>query len=288
LHNHDVRFQVHPVDPPAEPLLWVTGLGHYHSAADYAHAHPRGTLDNLVFVTLGGSGRYRIGRRAFTDGPGRVTFMPVIDGAMDWRTGEAPWEFCWIALRGDQPLRWASQFGLDVPLVAAAIGDERARELARAFDRRISAGSPMTERDRMVFQRESFLLFHAVIDAVTSTTRPASEPQINGRGLISVLEDYLARPNPTPDRVQDLARRLGVRAEHVSRTMKELTGLPPKEHFMRHRIRQAEDLLRSTDLGMAEIGAQIGYPDPYHFSRLFRARTGMTPTAYRRRYRGLA
>jgi AraC family transcriptional regulator, arabinose operon regulatory protein len=39
--------------------------------------------------------------------------------------------------------------------------------------------------------------------------------------------------------------------------------------------------LTSTNLLLAEIGAKVGIPDVSYLSKLFKASTGLSPTAYR-------
>ena len=47
----------------------------------------------------------------------------------------------------------------------------------------------------------------------------------------------------------------------------------------------AKQLLEITDLNIETILGEVGYSDASSFSRLFLARTGMTPSAYRDRFR---
>jgi AraC-like DNA-binding protein len=43
----------------------------------------------------------------------------------------------------------------------------------------------------------------------------------------------------------------------------------------------AARLLRESDLTVAEIGEQVGWPDPFHFSKMFKSTYAQSPTAYR-------
>jgi AraC-like DNA-binding protein len=42
-------------------------------------------------------------------------------------------------------------------------------------------------------------------------------------------------------------------------------------------------LLLTTDLGVAEIAAEVGYDDAFYFSRQFRAVNGVSPRQFRER-----
>ena len=42
-----------------------------------------------------------------------------------------------------------------------------------------------------------------------------------------------------------------------------------------------------TDAGVDEVGAEIGYEDPAFFRRLFKRKTGLTPSQSRRKFKPL-
>jgi AraC-like DNA-binding protein len=56
------------------------------------------------------------------------------------------------------------------------------------------------------------------------------------------------------------------------------------------RIERARRLLAESDLPIAEVGAEVGYSNQSHFTKIFREATGMTPKAFRdaavKHYRG--
>ena len=49
-------------------------------------------------------------------------------------------------------------------------------------------------------------------------------------------------------------------------------------------MKQAEKLLSESALNVREIAVQVGYLDEKYFSRLFKKKTGLKPTEYRRIY----
>ena len=61
--------------------------------------------------------------------------------------------------------------------------------------------------------------------------------------------------------------------------------MSPTEYLLSRRIQHARRLLTQTTKNIAEIGATIGFYDQSHFTKRFRRVTGMTPFAYRTRFR---
>jgi AraC-like DNA-binding protein len=83
--------------------------------------------------------------------------------------------------------------------------------------------------------------------------------------------------------LEKLASRCYVTPGHFRRLFREGTGLTPLEYINKLRIGLAQQLLLNPDLGIAEIGAQVGLPEANYFARLFKSLVGCSPSAYRKK-----
>jgi len=68
---------------------------------------------------------------------------------------------------------------------------------------------------------------------------------------------------------------------HFSKKFKELTDTSPIQHFINMKIQQACSQLDNTNNTIKQIAENLGYNDPYYFSRLFKKMIGMSPKQYR-------
>ncbi|MDA3129432.1 helix-turn-helix domain-containing protein [Aliibacillus thermotolerans] len=57
------------------------------------------------------------------------------------------------------------------------------------------------------------------------------------------------------------------------------------DYFIQVRIEKATELIKTTDLFISDIAEQVGYQDPYYFSRLYKKYTGISPSAVRRQWK---
>lgn len=80
----------------------------------------------------------------------------------------------------------------------------------------------------------------------------------------------------------ELARAAGLSERQFSRLFARQTGLNFSTFLQNARVEAACDLLSSSNTGIAEIAAAVGYSDLKFFYRLFKRKTGVTPTGYRR------
>lgn len=83
--------------------------------------------------------------------------------------------------------------------------------------------------------------------------------------------------------VAEYARRLAVSPTHLNRIVRQATGRPASELISERMLREARRLLIYTTLSAAEIGYELGFADPAHFSRVFTRGVGTPPRAFRQR-----
>jgi len=67
----------------------------------------------------------------------------------------------------------------------------------------------------------------------------------------------------------------------LHQAFREIMGKAPMQFVRDIRIRSAQLLLAGSDLRVGEIGQRVGYPDPFHFSRTFKASSGLSPSRFR-------
>ena len=83
--------------------------------------------------------------------------------------------------------------------------------------------------------------------------------------------------------LKSAAEHFNFSVPHFSKLIKENTGQNFVEILKNIRLEKACYALEHTDLSIMTICEMIGYPNPEHFSRLFKKEFGMTPGEFRRR-----
>lgn len=86
-------------------------------------------------------------------------------------------------------------------------------------------------------------------------------------------------------RLSDIAVNSGLSVFHFTRLFRGATGQSPHQFLVEQRIRRAKHLLRHSRFSVAEVGEEVGYRNPAHFSRAFRQREGCSPQAWRLSHR---
>jgi AraC-like DNA-binding protein len=81
--------------------------------------------------------------------------------------------------------------------------------------------------------------------------------------------------------LDDLARQVNLSTPHFTRMFRKLFDVSPMQYVLQTRVALACSLLTETSMPLKQIGAAVGCPDPYYFSRLFKKTTDTSPSVYR-------
>jgi len=82
------------------------------------------------------------------------------------------------------------------------------------------------------------------------------------------------------DGIGDLAGRLEVSQEYLTRTFRACTGMTPGKYLNRLRVEHAKLLLRQEGSTVAFVSDACGFSNGNYFARVFRQFTGMNPREY--------
>lgn len=81
--------------------------------------------------------------------------------------------------------------------------------------------------------------------------------------------------------LDEIARRVGLEKSSVCRLFRRFLGMSPYQYLLRQKMNlAAESLLRHGGL-VKEVAEQMGFSDPFHFSRGFKAVHGKSPSRLR-------
>ena len=81
--------------------------------------------------------------------------------------------------------------------------------------------------------------------------------------------------------VDRIARKCGLSLSRFAHLFRDETGRTPQQFIEARRMELARNLLRYSNLSVAEVASACGYEDPFYFSSRFRGTLGKSPRAYR-------
>lgn len=102
-------------------------------------------------------------------------------------------------------------------------------------------------------------------------------PQHKYQEIINYIQE-----NYTSDLSNDLiANKFHYHPDYINKMIYSYTGLTIKQYVIDLRIRKAVELLINTDWPINQVSSFIGYNNTYYFSKIFKKKTGFSPTLFR-------
>ncbi|MDR1482033.1 MAG: response regulator [Synergistaceae bacterium] len=92
------------------------------------------------------------------------------------------------------------------------------------------------------------------------------------------IREHFAEGNVS---LNTVAEFVGLSPNHFSTVFSQETGETFIECLTRVRLRNAEELLKTTSIRSWEIAYRVGYNDPHYFSYVFKKNIGLSPSEYR-------
>lgn len=77
------------------------------------------------------------------------------------------------------------------------------------------------------------------------------------------------------------AKEMNMSANYLGDLLKNETGISAKEHIHSFLIEKAKNKILTSTISISEIAYDFGFEYPQSFNKLFKSKTGLTPTKYR-------
>ncbi len=123
----------------------------------------------------------------------------------------------------------------------------------------------------------------------THELKPSFESELLGKDqhsthddeLIIAVQEWLLNHFQQEIVMTDLANRFGLSTRSLNRRFKQATNTTPKNYLQKLRLEHAKQLLKQSNLVIAEVAGTVGYQDTSYFTELFKKTNSMTPNEYR-------
>ena len=252
-----------------------------------------GTLDLLVISAI-----WRDPRRVLTKHPGLVPFIRRIaeSGAAIAAVGTGSFLLAETGLLKRKAATthwfWFDEFAKRYPEI-----DLRRDQLIVQSNNLYCAGSVNSISDLLVYLMGGFYnpevarrienQFSPEIRQRFRTTQLGSHMlQEHYDEIVMDLQLYMREKLRAPVSTIDFAGRYGLSERTLSRRFQRATGTTPWQFLLTLRMSEAATLLRTTNLSVTQVAAEVGITDSAHSARQFKKTNQLTPTQYRKDGRG--
>lgn len=122
---------------------------------------------------------------------------------------------------------------------------------------------------------------HEVKRSYTSTFLKSSPQNYHDDEVIVEVQEWMHSQYHTRMHLEDIAGKFDISVRSLNRRFRQATGRTPMQYLQQIRLDNAKELLRASNLSIAEVAFNTGFPDSSYFSAQFKKAISMTPKAYR-------
>lgn len=169
--------------------------------------------------------------------------------------------------------------GLVTPYIRLA---ELNQEYMLALFRRIKSEYENDEVTKWEITRG---ILHILINRIESISLPpATSENSKYKRAFKVLNGFrnlVEQHYSTEKHIAFYAAKLHITPNHLSETIREVTGETPVDSIRRRTLLEAKRRLLANEGSIKELAYQLGYDNVSYFIKLFKVETGLTPTEFR-------
>ena len=141
---------------------------------------------------------------------------------------------------------------------------------------RVKPGVTPVELQLLKNRLESFLLAHYG----EGTAQAPSGRRLYKKEQLSRLTRYMKEHLAEKMTLDGLAAAISLSRTALKELCREFCGCGPIDYLISLRVSAAKDLIRTSAMNFTEIAETVGFESLHYFSRVFKARTGLSPSQY--------
>lgn len=261
-----------------QPLVLLDGgiECRYQEKYDY-YNYQREAYGGFLFqYTLSGSGWFEKNKCSWELSAGRGFLVQFPEKSRYYLKldSEIPWEFLYLHFGGAAALPFAEKLEEICQKVFFLKAESAAVRQALNLQNRMIRGKQLLKYEG------GELLYRFLCALLREVEKPSAEKtnSIADRAIEVMETEY-----GILEGVEEVAIRLGVSPEHLSRSFREEKGLAPIHFLNRRRIQAAMNELLDSGAPISKIAERNGFANGNYFSKVFTKYVGMSPGEYRKK-----
>lgn len=145
------------------------------------------------------------------------------------------------------------------------------RTLGDCESKHTESSEEIKEEDRLVQSKQE------------SEKEESKEDKDDNQAVIQAINHYIEENLNEGLSLEDLSKIVYFHPAYLSRFYKQVTGQKLSDYIVKRRLIRAKELLKESNLRVADIANLVGYRKSQYFIKVFKINCGVTPNQYRRK-----
>ena len=215
----------------------------------------------LLHYVFSGKGVYTADGKNYPVSKGQIFIIhphEIVTYAAD---EEDPWNYCWVGFESRIPMPEISEnYLLTLPAAEHIFAALRASETSVA--------------------EKEYYICAKIYELLSLLEQPKNTGHTRSYQNVMKAKAYIDANYVNPITVETLADSLEINRSYFSTTFKREIGKSPQQYLVDVRLSKAAELMTEQGYSASAAALSSGYTDIFNFSKMFKRKYGLSPTAY--------
>jgi len=228
----------------------------------------------LVYITSG-EGVFSCDGKTYQVKPGCVMLLLPGLKHMYKPLSETGWKEYWVGFKGVYFLRLLEEgrFSPENIFFQTGLHNSIVSFFNQIFDE--------VRSQKPLYQFKTSALILSLLAEILTRERRTEQPNFYEE-IISKAK-YLMESNVfSAINLPVISDQLGISTSRLNEIFKTYTSMTPYQYYIQIKIHKAESLLEQENISVKEAAYRMGFEDQYYFSRLFKNKTGISPSDWKK------
>jgi AraC family transcriptional regulator, arabinose operon regulatory protein len=256
--------------------LHICSIGYYPKAKDHYTYRKKGLAENFLFYCVDGHGWYKVDNQKYEVGPNEFFILPQYTEHSYGSDEEHPWTIYWIHFGGESLADFNKLQTVQKHFKPDYIKNNG--DILPVFFRIYKTLELGYSIDNLLFA--NMCLSHFITLFIYNTRHYAAAANDKIDCVDSAILFMQEHINENIS-LNALSSQYHYSVSRFSNLFKQKTGYAPIDYFLQMKMQKACQELNFTNQSIKTIAFNMGFDDPYYFSKRFRTILGISPKKYR-------
>ena len=238
-----------------------------HSWGAGVRAHYR------IHYVISGTGVFYCGTNKFVLKKGQI-FVIFPGTVVKYQADEKdPWHYAWVEFYGDEAAEIFERAKISIHSPTATLPSS-ADALSLLRDMPSERSADMGKN--LKFSARLYELLSLILENDSNEEKSENI-------YLTTATRYIKAHYVEDITVNTVAEHIGISRKYLFAIFKNSLGVSPKDYIIDYRIKKAMEFLKDENISIGNIAYSVGYKDPLTFSKMFKLKTGLSPSEYRQK-----
>ena len=249
----------------------VTLAGITYEDPSYAITRVNSDIFTMEYVICG-KGYIVVNGKEYTAETGDSYILPCGQSIRYYSDASNPWRKIWFNGEGIFLSETARIFGLNDRIIFPSVNTlEYFERILKICENKGLSADEINTKCAAVFTE--LMMF---INSTTNRNDSVSDEAM-------LLKNYIDSHTEENISIKTLAEMIFRSESQTIRIFKKNFNATPYDYLLESKINRAKTIILNTNLSIKETSYRLGFADEHYFSNIFRKKTGLSPTEYRKR-----